>query len=96
MNDPHRNTGAATFAASPGPARDDTELLRRIGTGDQDAMAASCREHGRVACGQILLVTGDRVLAEEIVQDTMLAVWRAAGSFRGESSVRSWVIASHR
>jgi RNA polymerase sigma-70 factor, ECF subfamily len=41
-------------------------------------------------------VTGERVLAEEIVQDTMLAVWRGAGSFRGESSVRSWVIAIAR
>ena len=54
------------------------------------------REHGRVVLSQVLLVTGDRVLAEEIVQDTMLAVWRGAGSFRGESSVRSWVIAIAR
>jgi RNA polymerase sigma-70 factor, ECF subfamily len=29
-----------------------------------------------VVFGQVLLVVGDRVLAEEIVQDTMLAVWR--------------------
>ena len=41
-------------------------------------------------------MTGERVLAEEIVQDTMLAVWRGAGSFRGESSVRYWVIAIAR
>jgi RNA polymerase sigma-70 factor, ECF subfamily len=45
---------------------------------------------------QVLLVTGERVLAEEIVQYTMLAVWRGAASFRGESSVRSWVIAIAR
>ena len=42
------------------------------------------------------LTTGSTPLAEEIVQDTMLAVWRGAGSFRGESSVRSWVIAIAR
>jgi RNA polymerase sigma-70 factor, ECF subfamily len=36
------------------------------------------------------------VLAEEILQDTMLAVWHGAGSFRGESSARSWVIAIAR
>ena len=59
-------------------------------------MAAFYREHGRVVFGQVLLVVGDRVLAEEIVQDAMLAVWRGAGSFRGESSVRSWVIAIAR
>jgi RNA polymerase sigma-70 factor, ECF subfamily len=96
VNDPPRNSGAATFTASHDPACDDAGLLGRIGQGDQDAMAAFYREHGQVVLGQVLLVTGERVLAEEIVQDTMLAVWRGAGSFRGESSVRSWVIAIAR
>ena len=92
MNDPHRGVSTATFTASHGPACDDAELLRRIGQGDEDAMAAFYREHGRVVFAQVLLVVGERVLAEEIVQDTMLAVWRGARSFRGESSGRSWVI----
>ncbi|HEY6790766.1 MAG TPA: RNA polymerase sigma factor [Trebonia sp.] len=96
MNDPHRDVGAATFTASHDPARDDAGLLRRIGQGDEDAMASFYREHGRVVFAQVLLVAGERVLAEEIVQDAMLAVWRGAGSFRGESSVRSWVIAIAR
>jgi RNA polymerase sigma-70 factor (ECF subfamily) len=96
VNDPHRDVGAPTFTASPDPACDDAGLLRRIGQGDEDAMAAFYREHGRVVFAQVLLVAGERVLAEEIVQDTMLAVWRGAGSFRGESSVRSWVIAIAR
>ena len=94
MNDPHRDAGPAAFTARRDPASDDAgaELLRRIGQGDEDAMATFYREHGRVVLAQVLLVTGERVLAEEIVQDTMLAVWRGASSFRGESSVRSWVI----
>ena len=96
MNDPHRDVGAATFTAGRGGACGDVELLGRIGRGDEDAMAVFYREHGRVVLAQVLLVTGERVLAEEIVQDTMLAVWRGAGSFRGESSVRSWVIAIAR
>jgi len=96
VNDPHRDAGAATLAASRGPGCDDGQLLRRIGQGDEDAMSAFYREHGRVVFGQVLLVVGERVLAEEIVQDTMLAVWHGAGSFRGESSVRSWVIAIAR
>ena len=96
MNDPHRDVGAAAFTASHDPACDDAGLLRRIGQGDEDAMALFYREHGRVVFAQVLLVAGERVLAEEIVQDAMLAVWRGAGSFRGESSVRSWVIAIAR
>jgi RNA polymerase sigma-70 factor (ECF subfamily) len=96
MDDPHGNAGAAIFATSADGACDDAGLLDRISRGDQAAMAAFYREHGRVVLAQVLLVTGDRVLAEEIVQDTMLAVWRGAGSFRRESSVRSWVIAIAR
>jgi RNA polymerase sigma-70 factor, ECF subfamily len=96
VNDPYRDVGAATFAASHDPACDAAELLGRIAQGDEEAMAAFYREHGRVVLAQVLLVVGERVLAEEIVQDTMLAVWRGAGSFRGESSVRSWVIAIAR
>ena len=96
MNDPHADAAAATFIASHDGPRDDVHLLRRIGQGDEDAMAAFYREHGQVVLAQVLLVTGERVLAEEILQDTMLAVWRGAGSFRGESSVRSWVIAIAR
>jgi RNA polymerase sigma-70 factor, ECF subfamily len=93
MNDSHGEAGAATFTArQDGGGCDDGQLLRRIGQGDEDAMAAFYREHGRVVLAQVLLVTGERVLAEEIVQDTMLAVWRGAASFRGESSARSWVI----
>ena len=96
MNDLHQDVGAAAFTASHDPARDGAGLLRRIGQGEEDAMASFYREHGRVVFAQVLLVVGERVLAEEIVQDTMLAVWRGAGSFRGESSVRSWVIAIAR
>jgi RNA polymerase sigma-70 factor, ECF subfamily len=96
VNDPDRDVGAPAFTASRDPVCDDAGLLRRIGQGDEDAMALFYREHGRVVFAQVLLVAGQRVLAEEIVQDTMLAVWRGAGAFRGESSVRSWVIAIAR
>jgi RNA polymerase sigma-70 factor, ECF subfamily len=96
MNEPHADAGAATSTASDDGACADVRLLRSIGQGDESAMAAFYREHGRVVLAQILLVVGERVLAEEIAQDTMLAVWRGAGSFRGESSARSWVIAIAR
>jgi RNA polymerase sigma-70 factor, ECF subfamily len=96
VNDPDRDVGTATFTANGTPDCADVQLLRRIGQGDESAMAEFYRGHGRVVLAQVLLVTGERVLAEEITQDTMLAVWRGAGSFRGESSVRSWVIAIAR
>jgi RNA polymerase sigma-70 factor, ECF subfamily len=92
VSDPQRDVVVTTFTTAHDGARDDAELLRRIAQGDEGAMAAFYREHGRVVLAQVLMVTGEHALAEEIVQDTMLAVWRGAGSFRGESSARSWVI----
>ena len=96
MNDPRGDADASISTVRRDSACDDAALLRRISRGDEDAMAAFYREHGRIVLAQVLLVTGERVLAEEIVQDAMLAVWRGAGSFRGESSARSWVIAIAR
>jgi RNA polymerase sigma-70 factor, ECF subfamily len=96
VSGPWRDGAAATFAGGRDRDFEDLRLLGRIGQGDEDAMAAFYRQHARVVLAQALLVTGERVLAEEIVQDTMLAVWRGAGAFRGESSVRSWVIAIAR
>src|SRR5271167_675349 len=96
MNDPRGDADVSISAVRRDGACDDAALLHRIGQGDEDAMAEFYREHGRVVLSHVLLVVGERVLAEEIVQDTMLAVWRGAGSFRGESSVRSWVIAIAR
>jgi RNA polymerase sigma-70 factor, ECF subfamily len=93
--------GAAARPAAPGcgaddAGRDGAELLRRLASGDEAAMAEFYRLHGRVVLAQILLVVRERAVAEEILQDTMLAVWRGAGSFRAESSVRSWVISIAR
>jgi RNA polymerase sigma-70 factor, ECF subfamily len=94
--DDHRDGGAPALALSRGAVCDDVRLLAQIGRGDENAMAEFYRRHGRVVLAQIVLVVGERALAEEILQDTMLAIWRGAGSFRGESRVRSWVIAIAR
>ncbi len=59
-------------------------------------MAEFYRLHSRAVLTHISLVVGDSALAEEIFQDTMLAIWRSAASFRGESRVRTWVIAIAR
>jgi RNA polymerase sigma-70 factor, ECF subfamily len=106
LDDRYRVTGPAALASvrgagppgggAPDPERLEAQMLRRIAGGDQGAMAEFYRRHGRVVFAQILLVVGERALGEEILQDTMLAIWRGAGSFRWESGVRSWVIAIAR
>jgi RNA polymerase sigma-70 factor, ECF subfamily len=72
---------------------DDAVLLQQVARGDRDALGVLYRRHARVVLAQIRLVVGEPGLSEEILQDTMLAVWQGAGSFRGGSQVRSWIIA---
>jgi RNA polymerase sigma-70 factor (ECF subfamily) len=73
--------------------QDDASLVRRVASGDRDALATLYQRHGGVVLAQVTIAVGEPALSEEILQDTMLAVWRGAGSFRGESAVRSWIIA---
>jgi RNA polymerase sigma-70 factor (ECF subfamily) len=74
----------------------DRDLVRRVASLDRDALTDLYRRHGRVLFGQILFVVSDRGISEEILQDTMVAVWRDAAKFRGDSRVRSWMIAIAR
>jgi RNA polymerase sigma-70 factor (ECF subfamily) len=75
---------------------DDTGLVRAMAAGDRASLAALYRRHSQVLLTQLVLLTGDQMLGEELLQDTMLAAWRSAGSFRGESKVRTWLIAIAR
>jgi len=74
----------------------DADLVRRVAAGDRTALAALYEQHGQAILAQIVLAVGDRTLAEEVLQDTMLALWRSAASFRGEAKVRTWLIAIAR
>ena len=70
----------------------DLALLSRIATGDQGAIEELYRRHSRLLLAQLQFMVGQPTLAEEILQDTMLAVWKGARTFRGGSRVRTWLL----
>jgi RNA polymerase sigma-70 factor (ECF subfamily) len=74
------------------PDAADFALIERVAEGDEEALRELYLRHGRMVFGQIRFVVGDLGLSEEVLQDTMAAVWRGAGSYRGEASVRSWLV----
>ncbi|GAA0264132.1 RNA polymerase sigma factor [Cryptosporangium japonicum] len=69
----------------------DTELLRSIAAGDATALRLLYERHSGALFGYLHRLAGDRMVAEEILQDTMLAVWRSAGSFEGRARVTTWL-----
>jgi RNA polymerase sigma-70 factor (ECF subfamily) len=59
--------------------------------GDRQALATLYDRHAQALAGYLGHLTGDAAVAEELVQDLFVIVWRDAGRFRGDSTVRSWL-----
>lgn len=69
----------------------DEELLRRAAGGDQAAFSQLVRRHEDRVFGIAVRMTGDRADALDATQDTFLAVFRQAGSFRGDAAFTTWL-----
>jgi RNA polymerase sigma factor (sigma-70 family) len=75
-------------------AESETELLRRIASADLVAFESLYDLYGSAAYGVALRITFDEALAQDVVQDAFLAVWRHAARFDpGRGSVKTWVLA---
>lgn len=84
--------GQSVTGSSPlDDASVDAELLGRVADGDRDALAGLYDRHRSALSVFLVRMVGDRALAEEALQDTLLAVWRGADGFEGRSSVRTWL-----
>ncbi|WP_084599649.1 RNA polymerase sigma factor [Actinoplanes subtropicus] len=83
-------------SAEPAGEATDAAVLAAIAAGDGGALSELYRRHARALFGYLLRVCGDRMTAEEILQDTLLAVWRGADTFEARSSVRTWLFAVAR
>lgn len=76
----------------------DTALIHAVAAGDRDALATLYQRFAIPLYRFILQRLGqDQELAEEVLQDVMLAVWQGAGRFRGESRALTWLFGiAHR
>ena len=72
----------------------DVELLRRVAAGDRGAIDDLYERFRRPAFALARRVLGDDVLAEDVLQDVFVTVWRNPGAFDGtRGSVSSWLLA---
>lgn len=71
---------------------EDLELMRRITSGERRALEELYAHHRLALFGYLLGLSPDRETAEEILQDTLVAVWRGASSYEGRSPLRTWLI----
>jgi RNA polymerase sigma-70 factor (ECF subfamily) len=93
----------AGIAAAPAHAQaatlktsSDEMLIRRIAAGDQLAMRTLFAQHRVALYRWLLRLVGDETLAEDLLNEVFLDVWRTAASFEARSSVSTWLLAIAR
>lgn len=69
----------------------DAELLARISAGDESALRELVERHHAWLTLRLRRRAGDDDLAATALQDTFVAVWRGAGTYRGDGDVGGWL-----
>lgn len=70
----------------------DRAWLRQIMAGQEEALDELVSAYGQRLFAYALRLSGDGPLAEDVVQETLLVVWRSAGRFRGQGRVIAWLL----
>ena len=73
----------------------DRDLVERMRSGDEAALRDLYLSYGRRLFAHAFRLTGSADRAEDVVQDSLLAAWRATTSYRGDGSVLAWLL-GHR
>jgi RNA polymerase sigma-70 factor (ECF subfamily) len=76
--------------ASP-PVRDEGALVAGLRAGDEAAFVALVREFQPALLRLAEATVGSRAVAQEVTQDTWLAVMRGVDRFEGRSSLKTWL-----
>ena len=90
------STVQSAGATTATPAQLDEALLREVAKGNQLAMRTLFMRHQVRVYRFILRIVRDADLAEDVVSEVFLAVWRRAGRFEGRSAVSTWLLSIAR
>jgi len=94
------NVVAINSAASQGiiaaQATTDDMLLQSIADGDRTAMHTLYARHNVRVYRFILRIVRDTTIAEDLVSQVFLDVWRTAKQFEGRSQVSTWLLSIAR
>ena len=90
------STGSAARGIIAAQATSDEMLLESIAAGEKAAMHVLYARHNVRVYRFILRIIGDTSVAEDLVSQVFLDVWRTAGQFEGRSQVSTWMLAIAR
>jgi RNA polymerase sigma-70 factor (ECF subfamily) len=84
---------ARTPSKGPVQKTPDQALIGLIAAGDKRAMELLFARHSVRVYRFALRLTGNVSLAEDIVSEVFLQVWRGAGAFKAKCQVSTWLLA---
>jgi RNA polymerase sigma-70 factor (ECF subfamily) len=84
--------GAASGGQSSARATSDHVLLALIANGDRDAMRLLFARHNLRIFGFLVRIVGDKSIAEDLLNEVFLEVWRGAAAFEGRSQAITWML----
>ena len=97
LSRPHAAVATVPGAAGmAGETSSDTILIERIAGGDKHAMQALFARHRTSIYRWLLRFVSNETLAEDLLSEVFLDVWRQAGRFEGRSSVATWLMSIAR
>jgi RNA polymerase sigma-70 factor, ECF subfamily len=92
ISDARRRPGLGRAAGGPAVDTDLEALICAAARGDQEAFEAVCVRAGPAVFGVVRAVVRDPAQVEEVCQEVLLEVWRAASRFEpGRGSALAWV-----
>ena len=87
---------ASTHYRAPVQDTSDEALIGLIANGDKRAMQVLYARHNVRVYRFIVRLTGNQTLAEDLVSEVFLDVWRQAEGFESKSQVSTWLLAIAR
>jgi RNA polymerase sigma-70 factor, ECF subfamily len=73
-------------------ACDETILIKLLKDSNRAAFEQVVYNYGARIFNLHWGMTGDRDLAEDLTQETFIAVWRGMGGFRGQAKLATWIM----
>jgi RNA polymerase sigma-70 factor (ECF subfamily) len=71
---------------------EESTIIRRCQAGDKDAFRELVEAYKSVLFGTAYLMTHDRILAEDIVQEVLVKMWKHLPSLRVHGSLKAWLV----
>jgi len=71
---------------------EDAALVRRCQTGDQEAFRMIVEQYRSILFGTAYLMMRDRGLAEDVVQEALIKMWKHLPSLRVHGSFKAWLL----